>query len=250
MSTKIEWCDETWNPVTGCREISEGCAHCYAKRQAQRFKGRFGYDKDDPFKVTFHPDKLYRPLKWKKPKRIFVCSMGDLFHEDVLFRWVDEILGKIQKSPQHTFMILTKRPDRMESHFQHYCFPDWDAQRIPNLWLGISAENQRCLDERLPYLLQIPAAKRFVSLEPLLGPIKFRSQHLGGLFSCVKLDWVIVGGETGYGKRPMDPDWVRSIRDQCQEAGTPFFFKGWGNKNRSLFGREWNEFPKGGGESE
>lgn len=253
--SKIEWTDSVWNPITGCSHAgSPGCDHCYAKRMAQRLKGRYGYPKDNPFKVTFHPDRLNQPLRWEKPKRIFVVSMGDLFHDTVPFKLINEVFAITQIATQHTYLILTKRPKRVLE------FVNWinsiEIPRLPpinfmhfdkNIWFGVTAENQQTADERIPILLQIPAAVRFVSCEPLLSEIDF--SHLPE--SGAELDWVIVGGESGPGARPMHPDWARSIRDQCQAAGVPFFFKQWGNwcpesggyydlKNVALFNDEQN----------
>lgn len=244
--TKISWCDKVWNPITGCSFVSDGCRNCYARRMAYRLKGRYGYPTDDPFRVTFHPDRLDEPLHWKKSSRIFVCSMGDLFHEDVLESNLTEIFTIIGLfCIDHTFLILTKRPERMKNFVD-----DWIADNlpiptagkkctqgikwpIPNVWLGVSIEDQKTADERIPILLQIPAGKKFVSCEPLLEEIDLikasecnypnEMKKLG-----IGLDWVICGGETGPGARPFHPDWVRSLRDQCQAAGVPFFFKSWG----------------------
>jgi protein gp37 len=295
--SKIEWTERTWNPVTGCTKISEGCQHCYAERMSKRLAGRCGYDKDTPFRVTLHPDKLDEPLRWKKPSKIFVCSMGDLFHKDVYFKWIRSVFEVIGRCPQHTFLILTKRPEFMQVIITalvkegDFFSDNWHglteaADYFPNLWLGVTAENQQRADERIPILLQIPAAKRFVSVEPMLGAVDLRNlkydndilDALAGEYLSTdgseayvpwnKLDWSICGGETGPKARPMHPDWVRSLRDQCQEAGTPFFFKQWGAgveigsglpghprreagydfKNRKggrlLDGVEWNEYPK------
>ena len=233
MPTKIEWCEESWNPITGCTPISEGCRNCYAKRMANRLRGRCGYPKDDPFKITFHPDRLEQPIKWRKPRMIFVCSMGDLFHKKVTDAQIDQIF-KMMTHPMsgmdhHTYLILTKRPERiLTGHAEH--FTQW-----PNIWLGVTAENQQTADERIPILLQIPAAVRFVSCEPLLSEINLEMaledfQPLSPDFSKnpSPIQWVICGGESSPGARPMHPDWARSIRDQCQAAGVPFFFKQWG----------------------
>lgn len=297
MPSKIEWTDETWNPVTGCTPISGGCQNCYAKRMSNRLKGRCGYDADNPFKVTLHPDKLDQPLRWKKPRMIFVCSMGDLFHEDV----PDQIIGQVwhyaTMAKQHTYLFLTKRPDRMKDIFTRIANTYPNQYPAPNIWLGATCENQARADERIPILLQIPAAVRFVSVEPMLGPVDLtridiggnvwinsltgdcKSYHpYGGMWktseSKNKLDWVICGGETGPGARPMHPDWVRSLRDQCVTAGVPFFFKSWGDwypdgkglyhapsaifgdtvvhklgkkaAGRLLDGQEWNQYPGAG----
>lgn len=312
--------DETWNPVTGCTPVSEGCENCYAKRIANRLKGRYGYDKDEPFKVTLHPDKLNQPLQWKKPRRVFVCSMGDLFHEDVPFDYITKVFdvmcsgrwpnkeaersgdASLLEDPGHTFIVLTKRPERV-NEWLGWVGSYWPGDSPVNtyldayghfgehIWFGVTAENQARADERIPTLLQIPAAVRFVSVEPLLGPVDLNHLQLNreveidclsGTHGVIrhhvgineKLNWVICGGETGPGARPMSSDWVRSLRDQCQTAGVPFFFKSWGDwapahvlephtavdfgdgarvamkrvgKKHSgclLDGREWNQEPK------
>jgi len=250
--TKIEWSDVTYNPVTGCTPISEGCDNCYAKRMAQRLRGRYGYPFDDPFKVTLHHDRLSDPLKLKKPRIIFTCSMGDLFHEDVPFEFIRQIFLETKvsslKGPTfrgHTFIFLTKRPGRMLQfwnwHKEKYRkYPNdyfiSDDATAPNkyIWLGVTAENQQRADERIPLLMQIPAAVRFVSCEPLLSLVNLNLCHECQIEpnKCTdehnKIDLVIAGGETGPGARSMHPDWIRSLRDQCQDAETPFFFKSWG----------------------
>lgn len=268
MPTKIEWAEETWNPVTGCTPISEGCRNCYAERMSKRLAGRCGYPSEDPFKVTLHPDKLDQPLRWKKPRMIFVCSMGDLFHKDVPFDHISQVFdvmcswrwptkeaecsgdASLLEDPGHTFMVLTKRPERIPEWLS-WLGLYWPGDSPVNInleaeghfgkhiWFGVTAENQARADERIPVLLEIPAAIRFVSIEPMLGPVDIAG-HLGfngprrmgdGLtyyWVGPKLDWVICGGETGPGARPIHPDWVRSLRDQCQAAGVPFFFKSWG----------------------
>lgn len=295
-TTTIEWADRVWNLVTGCTPVSEGCRHCYAARMSKRLRGRFGYPADDPFRVTLHPDRLEEPLHWKKPARIFVDSMGDLFHPDVPFEFIDQVFDVMNTygTGQHKFLILTKQHRRMNEYissfgkyergwfgrpgFNHW-FSTWP---LPNVWLGVTAENQAMADERIPVLLKTPAAVRFVSVEPMLGPVDMCKikwakipidpkvyERLGvpapdEIWSCndvlvsrpgdewndpkIGLDWVISGGETGPGARPMHPDWVRSLRDQCQDAGVPFFFKGWGGTNKKEAGRlldgvEWNQFP-------
>jgi protein gp37 len=226
--SKIEWTDATWNPVTGCTRVSKGCRNCYMARTVPR-QGL------DPWKVVLHPDRLEQPLKWRRPRRIFVNSLSDLFHEDVPIKFISRVWLTMQLAPQHTFQILTKRPGRMLAYMRE--FGHYEGKPLPNVWLGVSAENQETADERIPLLLQTPAAVRFVSAEPLLGPVSFRwaqwepfsrdrvTNHLDGLR---RLDWIIVGGESGPGARPMHPYWARSIRDQCQAAGVPFFFKQWG----------------------
>ena len=265
MATKIEWTDETWNPITGCSPISEGCANCYAKRMAARLRGRFGYPADGPFKVTFHPDRLGQPLKWKKPRRVFVCSMGDIFHANVELKWLERIWDMMFDAPQHTFILLTKRP------FNTIQFIDYMEDRhrqvwYPNIWLGVPAENQQRANERIPALLKIPAAVRFVSVEPMLGPVSLDRMQIGECYlnslsgdfsdSCAdpgempSIDWVICGGETapGHNYRSMRTEWARGLRYQCKKASVPFFFKrwsGWGGKRRHLLdGSQHHEWPK------
>jgi len=231
-----EWASKSWNIITGCSPISEGCTHCYAQQMSTRLAGRYGYPKDDPFEVTLHEDKLERLSKWRKPRRIFVESMGDLFHDDVPFRWVDRVMRRIVRSSQgHTIIMLTKRPERMKKYFCRklpYTTPVWP---LPNLWLGVTAENQQRADQRIPTLLQIPAAVRFVSIEPMLGPVDLVAagglSAIDGRRSPAKglphLDWVIVGGETGPAKsrRPMRAGWVRNLVKQCKSSSVPIFVK-------------------------
>lgn len=264
--SNIEWTDKVWNPVTGCTQISAGCKNCYAKRMANRLKGRYGYPALTPFMVTPHPKRLDEPLRWKKPKRIFVCSMGDLFHEDVPDGFISKVLNvAIRGAHRHTYLILTKRAERMQSFMQNFyegigetvCCRNYETgegiptKPCPRIYLGVSVEDQATADERIPLLLQTPAAKRFVSYEPALGPVDFEriqwpDKHKvdvlrGGAWDApgcplgfinhsdmATLDQIIMGGETGPGARPLHPDWARSVRDQCKEAGVPFFFKQWG----------------------
>lgn len=236
MPTKIEWCDEVWNPITGCTPISEGCQNCYAKRMAKRLRGRFGYpDFPNEFKVTFHPDRLDLPLKWRKPRRVFVNSMGDLFHDDVDTHWIDDVLEVIAACPQHTFMMLTKRPENIDHKLYeitkaHGCRELGGGDYLPNLWLGVTAENQKRADERIPLLLSIPAAKHFVSVEPMLGPVDLTN------WLCPEgdvLDWVIAGPETGPGARTCENWWIQHLTVDCKNAGVAFFDKRVGGK------REW-----------
>jgi len=260
MTTKIEWTNETWNPVTGCSKVSAGCKHCYAERMSHRLKGRFGYPADDPFKVTLHPDRLNQPLKWKKPRQIFVCSMGDLFHEDVPFEYITRVFDTMVSwrrpswkareaedwenliDPGHTFQVLTKRPERIAPWIEwvQRNQSDYDESGIrpkmttaegwpAHIWLGTSVENQATADERIPHLLKCPAAVRFLSCEPLLGPVDLVQSVVKRRIGDPQPDWVICGAETGPGARPMNPDWARSIRDQCKAAGTPYFFKRMGS---------------------
>lgn len=254
--SKIEWLDggASWNPITGCTPISEGCANCYAKRTAEtRLRGMFGYDWEDPFKITFHEDKLSQPLEWKRSRKIFVCSMGDLFHNDVPTKWINMVFNVIQLAKQHTFLILTKRPVRMQQYIKSVnscrACPENDIP-FPNVWLGVTAENQRTVDERIPILLNTPAAKRFVSVEPMLGHIDLkkciqegitcsptRDDFCNGCHHSIpiyNLDWIICGAETGPNARPMNLDWARDLRDQCKETNTPFFFKKAGPNNTPI----------------
>jgi protein gp37 len=225
--TKIEWADSVWNPVTGCTKVSEGCRNCYAERMATRLAGRAGYPVEHPFAVTLHPDRLNEPLRWRKPRRIFVCSMSDLFHPDVPDDFILTVWNRMACSAWHTYQVLTKRPERAVELLGPF-FP------LPHVWLGVSVEDQPTADERIPHLLRCPAAVRFVSYEPPLGPVDFlrpeawwlgRPTQAHGMHQG--LDWAIAGGESGPKARPAHPDWFRSVRDQCQAAGVPFFFKGW-----------------------
>ncbi len=235
MPTKIEWTDETWNPVTGCTKVSEGCDHCYAETIAHRFTGTKAYPSG--FDVTLRPERLDQPLRWKRPRKVFVNSMSDLFHKDVPDDYIAQVFAVMARAPQHTFQILTKRPGRMrsllssedfesavflatEGRFEG-CFP-WP---LPNVWLGTSVENQKWADVRLPLLLDTPAAVRFLSCEPLLGPVDLFAWKVD---RGTRVDWVICGGESGPHARPMHPDWARQLRDDCLTAGIPFHFKQWG----------------------
>jgi protein gp37 len=229
--TKIEWCDVSWNPITGCTPISEGCRNCYAKRMATRLKGRFGYPADDPFRVTFHPDRLDEPFKWKKPRRVFVSSMGDLFHEDVDFKWLPRIFNMVFRTP-HTYIYLTKRPQRMAEWIDKWrdYFGGLLAPNLSRIWLGVTVEDNTTR-WRIEELLKIPAVVRFVSVEPMLGPIDFHLNNelpdSNGCYEDIRhnLHWVICGAETGPGKRPMDLEWAYDLQRQCGDAGVPFFFK-------------------------
>jgi protein gp37 len=292
--SKIEWTDATWNPTRGCTKVSAGCKNCYAETFAERWRGIPGHPYEQGFDLRLVPDKLSDPLSWKKPRRIFVNSMSDLFHEGVPFEYIDCVfavmnatayqlplpsdLRKVQR--WHTYQILTKRPERMAeylaSRMQRYSGDDnpifiagrgkdgvlrgWGGELMnagaclmwpmPNVWLGTSVENQETADQRIPELLKVPAAVRFLSCEPLLGPIRLPlftdtgedmpedERRQCGLPATIiqsygappgsRIDWVIAGGESGPNARSMHPDWVRSLRDQCTAAGVPFFFKQWG----------------------
>jgi protein gp37 len=278
-NSKIEWTEATWNPIVGCSIVSPGCTNCYAMTFAgnrldgnpktPHYAGTTQKSKAGPVwtgKVALAPEsKLLEPLRWKRSRMIFVNSMGDLFHESVPDAWIDQVFAVMALCPQHTFQVLTKRAERIRDYVSNGHDGTLEAARLlsqnmsdrfrdrpifwplPNVWLGVSAEDQRRADERIPHLLETPAAVRFVSAEPLLGLINL------GMIACpdragwlcplsgehqlqpahadhrgTHLDWIIVGGESGSGARPMHPDWARSIRDQCQAAGVPFFFKQWG----------------------
>lgn len=305
----ISWTDETWNPVVGCSIVSPACTNCYAMAAAHGIQAKNAGSRRKAMetgakvpaethylgttkvvngkpvwtgKLALAPDHIVTaPLRWKRPRRIFVNSMSDLFHEDMPESWIDRIFALMSLRPQHTFQILTKRPDRMRHYFEARRAGDpwaeaadeiadlmgWESHAVvlepqhlplPNVWLGVTAEDQARADERIPPLLATPAAVRFVSAEPLLGPLDFSGHCDGWSFihslqgeryhdnpdgpsfsqSYPKLDWVIVGGESGPGARPTHPDWVRSIRDQCAAAGVAFHFKQWG---------EWAPCASGGG---
>jgi protein gp37 len=208
----IEWTDATWNPVTGCTKISPGCKHCYAERLATRLQwlGNPRYQRG--FDVTLHPDQLTLPLRWRQPRRIFVNSMSDLFHESVSEEFIQKVFEIMVQAPWHIFQILTKRAQRLADLAPQFPWP-------PNVWQGVSVENAH-YTWRIDHLRNVPAIVRFLSIEPLLGPIK--TLPLDGIH------WVIVGGESGPRYRPMNPVWVRRIRDQCVAADVPFFFKQWG----------------------
>lgn len=241
--SKIEWTESTWNPVRGCARVSDGCRFCYAERIAQRFAGKgLAYEglaiqtKAGPRwtnRIKHVPHLLEQPLKWKKPKLIFVNSMSDLFHEAVSPRYIRQIFDVMRRSDWHQFQVLTKRAERLEELSPEIDWPD-------NVWMGVSVENQD-YTSRIDCLRKADAKFKFLSLEPLLGPLP--NLELTGI------DWVIVGGESGPGARPMEEDWVRQIRDNCVSSGVPFFFKQWGGVNkkrtgRELEGRTWDELPK------
>lgn len=233
--TAISWTNATWNPVTGCIPVTEGCRNCYAARYAKRRIGDFHNGR--PFSVVrCHHERLDQPLHWRKPRRIFVCSMGDLFHDDVPFDFIHEVWDVFKRTPQHIYQVLTKRPQRMRDCIEKIYSLErmgWASGFWNHVWLGVTTENQAAADERIPLLLQTPAAVRFVSCEPLLDPIdirwafhKYPENHPFKIKAG--LDWLIAGGESGPSARPMHPDWVRSLRDQCQAHDIPFHFKSWG----------------------
>ena len=250
--SKIEWTDATWNPITGCSPVSVGCDNCYARRMAQRLKGRFGYRENGSFQVTFHPDRLVQPFKWKKARKIFVCSMGDIFHDDVQVDWIDLIFGIIEHCRQHTFIILTKRPENIKkklAEFYHNARRKFFNNHMPdNVWIGVTVEHPDYL-WRIEELLPIPATVRFVSVEPMLENVDmfkwlFTRLNTGdGRHDVKKLNWVICGAETGQKARPINLDWARDLRNQCKVAGVPFFFKSAGGRD-TPDDLEIREFPK------
>lgn len=326
-NTKIEWTQgddgtpgATWNPVTGCTKVSPGCDHCYAETFAERWRGTPGHHFEQGFDVTLRPERLEQPLHWKRPRRIFTNSMSDLFHEAVPDAFIAEMFAVMASAQRHTFQVLTKRHGRMRSLLSSPAFPEAITQAaarllrtgqpdfraletwpLPNVWLGVSVEDQKWADIRIPALIETPAAVRFLSCEPLLGPVGIdhylwltgpstagpfydyagRRRGGGGIGGSAvtsvrarDLHWVIVGGESGPGARPMHPAWARLLRDQCADAEVPFFFKQWGAHRwvehsryddatqcwvadgiepqrvskklagRELDGQEWNQFPR------
>ena len=232
-NTKIEWTEKTWNPVTGCTKISKGCKHCYAHRMAKRLKAMGNIRYTNGFQLTLHEDLIDAPRKWKKPCDIFVNSMSDLFHEEVPLKFIRRVFVTMNECPQHTFQILTKRSNRLKRV----------AHKLPwsnNIWMGVSVENKKVI-HRIDDLAAISAHIKFLSLEPLLGPLKDLNLH--------DIDWVIVGGESGPKARLMKKKWVSSILKQCRENNVDFFFKQWGGVNkkaagRILNGRTYDEMPQ------
>ena len=228
----IEWTEATWNHVTGCDEVSPGCAHCYAKTFAERWRGIPGHHYEQGFDLRIWPDRLEQPLKWKRPRRIFVNSMSDLFHERIPDDFIAEVFDVMARADQHVFQVLTKREARLLDLASGLPWP-------PNLWMGVSIENRRFV-QRADALRDVPAAIRFISAEPLLGPLE--GLDLSGI------DWLIAGGESGHRHRRVDPAWVIALRDQCDEDEVAFFFKQWGGRTpkaggRELDGRTWDEYP-------
>ncbi|MBX7259080.1 MAG: phage Gp37/Gp68 family protein [Candidatus Hydrogenedentes bacterium] len=220
-ASRIEWTEATWNPVTGCTKISAGCKHCYAERMAKRLQAMGVPQYRDGFKLTLQEDALELPRRWKKSRLIFVNSMSDLFHKDVPLEFIQRVFAVMNECSQHRFQVLTKRPEIAASHAS-------SLRWTPNIWMGASVENQRVLG-RIDHLKQIPAKVRFLSLEPLLGPLP----HL----PLEGIHWVIVGGESGPGARLMKEEWVTDIQQQCVRAHVPFFFKQWGGVNKHRTGR-------------
>ena len=231
-NSAIEWTDATWNPVTGCTKVSPGCKNCYAERLALRLRAMGNPRYRDGFALTLHPDQLTLPLRWRHPRRIFVNSMSDLFHETVPDDFIHQVFEVMKRADWHTFQILTKRSRRLAAVAPGLFW-------APNIWQGVSVESAR-YTRRVRDLQTVPSVVRFLSVEPLLGPIP----HL----PLDGIDWVIVGGESGGRPRPMAPEWACQIRDQCREARVPFFFKQWGGRTpkaggRVLEGRTWDEMP-------
>ncbi len=225
--TGIEWTDKTWNPTTGCNKVSPGCKFCYAETITKRFKKSF----PNGFRFTMHEDRLGEPLRWRKPSRVFVNSMSDLFHEDMPFDFLQRVFDVMERSPKHVFQILTKRHERLVELAPKLSWPE-------NVWMGVSVETQQ-YTVRVDYLRQVPAKVRFLSCEPLLGPLDLDLNDI---------HWVITGGESGPSHRPIEVDWVRSIRDQCKIADVAFFHKQWGGvrpktNGRLLDGEIWSEMP-------
>jgi len=217
----IEWTEATWNPVTGCDKVSPGCKHCYAEVMARRLDAMGQPNYRNGFRVTLQPHMLERPLAWRRPQMIFVNSMSDLFHEEVPLAFIEKVFSTIARAHWHTFQVLTKRAARLVELAPALRWP-------PNLWMGVSVEREDYV-HRIEHLRRVPASVRFLSLEPLLGPLD--ALDLRGI------DWVIVGGESGHGARPMEESWVLSIQQQCRRNGTPFFFKQWGGRNKKRAGR-------------
>ncbi len=287
--SKIEWTDATWNPVTGCTEVSPGCDHCYARTFAERFRGVQGHPYEQGFDLKLWPGRLEIPLRWKKPRLVFVNSMSDLFHQGVPDEYILRVFAVMSLADRHTFQVLTKRPDRMMrllsrpdtpvrihglkykvASFQDAAVAPRTTYPLPNVWIGTSVELQR-YSWRIGKLLQTPAAVRFLSCEPLLGPLDLKPYLYARLSTCEQcrdvgcvncgcdgcaqfhprgagINWVITGGESGHGYRLCDPQWVRDVRDQCQSAGVAFFHKQWGGRTpksggRILDGRTWDEMP-------
>jgi protein gp37 len=234
--TNIRWTDETWNPVTGCTKVSDGCDNCYAEGMAETrlMKNERTKKYANGFDLCIHPEELDRPLHWRKPRYVFIPSMGDLFHRDVPDQFIEQVFEVMNRCPSQTFQVLTKRPERMEKLSDRLTWSE-------NIWAGASVENSKVVN-RIQYLVACGAHTKFLSCEPLLGPLN--DLPLDGV------DWVICGGESGAGAREMDPEWARSLRDQCVKAKVAFFFKQWGGRGRAkggheLDGRVWDQMPRG-----
>lgn len=235
-NSAIEWTDATWNPVTGCTKISAGCDHCYAERFSERFRGTPGHPFEMGFDLTLRPGRLEQPLRWRRPRMIFVNSMSDLFHKDIPPEFIVRVFDTMERAHWHTFQVLTKRSSLMRDFLRRR----YGAIAGPvHMWFGVSVEDGS-KKSRIRHLHDAPAGVRFLSIEPLIAPM--------GKIDLMGIDWVIVGGESGPGARPMDPTWVRDLRDQCVASGVAFFFKQWGglrpkSGGRELDGRKWDQFP-------
>lgn len=239
-TTEIEWTDATWNPVTGCTKITDGCANCYAERLAERFRGVADHPYENGFDLTLRPERIDQPLAWREPRRVFVNSMSDLFHKDVPTSFIDQVFAIMEQANWHTYQVLTKRSSLMV----RYLRDRYGSGLAPtHIWLGVSVENRENV-VRLRHLQAARASVKFISFEPLIGPV--------GTVDLAGIDWVIVGGESGPGARSMEEDWATEIRDQCETAKVAFFFKQWGgirpkSGGRLLDGREWNDYPETAG---
>ena len=236
-TTEIEWTDATWNPVTGCTKISAGCDNCYAARFSERFRGVLGHPFENGFDLQLRPERLEQPLQWRRPKMIFVNSMSDLFHKEIPFAFIDRVFDTMEGATWHSFQVLTKRSSRLRDYVNKRY---GDRPAPSHIWLGTSIEDGT-KKSRVRHIQAANAAVRFLSVEPLIGPI--------GVLNLTGIHWVIVGGESGPRARPMRIEWAREVRDQCRAAKVPFFFKQWGGKSpkaggRLLEGREWNQVPK------
>jgi protein gp37 len=234
----IEWTDATWNPVTGCTKITHGCDNCYAERFAERFRGVLGHPFSMGFDLTLRPERLEQPLKWRRSRMVFVNSMSDLFHKEVPSSFVDRVFNTMEAADWHLFQVLTKRSSLMRDYLRARY---GTSQGPAHIWCGVSVEDCRA-SSRIAHLRASPAGVRFLSIEPLIGAV--------GVVDLRGIDWVIAGGESGPGARPMQLEWVREIRDQCLSQHVAFFFKQWGgvrpkSGGRELDGREWSEFPAG-----
>lgn len=230
--SKIEWTESTWNPITGCTKISAGCMNCYAERMAKRLHAMGNENYRNGFKVTLHPHVLEKPLRWKQPQSIFVNSMSDLFHEKVPLDFIQQVFDVMRRASWHRFQVLTKRSERLLDVHRQIDWPE-------NVWMGVTVENADCI-YRIEHLRNTNAFIKFLSLEPLLGSLND--------LNLSDIDWVIAGGESGPGARPIEPDWVKAVRDQCLESNVPFFFKQWGGVNkkkngRTLDRRTWSQMP-------
>jgi protein gp37 len=237
MATEIEWTDATWNPVTGCTKLTAGCDFCYAERFSERFRGVSDHPFEAGFDLTLRPERLTQPLSWKKPKRIFVNSMSDLFHKEVPRPFIDQVFDTMERADWHTFQVLTKRSSLLTRYLKHRY---GKSLAPPHIWLGVSVEDAKNI-VRIKHLRTAQASTKFISFEPLLGPV--------GVVDLTTINWAIVGGESGPRCRPMEEAWVLDLLKQCRAQKVAFFFKQWGgvrpkSGGRLLKGREWNQYPK------